>query len=330
LVSLLSSKHITSLIHTLLVPLLIRSIAYDFTASEGASRHWNLVDELVDNQITAVLTDDTRLAELSELAKSKRYAVKDNFRIFLLPSKPVIPADIEALNELIVPCYGITEAGGIVAAGAKGRSRFCKVGNVDGNPVLAGGLSLDPNLVRIVNANSQRILDDSVGEIVVQAEQVMSGYKGSNPGRAYLGPDGSLHTGDRGRWFFDGAGKPHIVVLGRENLFFRRKSSELNLFEIERALLKVVGVKGVRVFTFPHKVTGSELAAFVIVSARLKESVTREVLWVNLLQTFSWEMTPKVFMIADDQQIKAIPPNPLLLEKLVPFCSADFSKRPAV
>ncbi len=329
-VSLLPSKHVVSLIHTLFVPLVARILAFDLTPSEKASRTWNLVDELIDNQVTAVITDEHRIQEFLGITKTKRISLPKEFRFLLLPTKPVVARDIEPIQDLIVPCYGMSEAGGIVSVGTKGSSIFGKSLSIDKAPSFTAGSPLGGVVVRISDRNKQTVEGERVGEIVVKSEQVMSGYTASVSGRACLGADGSLFTGDRGGWHFDNTKRTHVIVLGRENLFFRHKDVEISIFDLETAILKVIGVKDVRIVPFQHDLNGRELAAFVVVSAQHKGSVSREGLWRNLLQFFPWEVVPKIFMIADEKQIQTLPARSVLLEKLTPYASVDFSKNPSL
>lgn len=328
LVSLLPSKHIVSLVHTLLIPLVARILSFDFTQYDTTARAWNLWDEIIDNQVTAVIVDENRIRELFDLTKTKRVPLSKDFRLLLLPTNPVESRYIEPVKDLVVPCYGISEAGGFVSVGIKGQLPEGRFSPTQREPTLAAGSPLGGVVVRISNRNHEVAKGDSVGELVVQSEQVMSGYHVPVPGRAYLGPDGVLFTSDRGAWYFDNRGRTHIAVLGRERSFFRRKEAEISVYDLEAAVSKVIGVVDVRIVPFPHQVNGEELAAFVVVSAKHKGAVTREGLWKNLLQYFPWEVVPKVFMIADEKQIQAIPTRAVLLEKLAAFSKVDFSRSP--
>jgi acyl-CoA synthetase (AMP-forming)/AMP-acid ligase II len=330
LVSLLPSKHVVSLIHTLLVPLVARFLTFDLSQCEGASRTWSLLDELVENQVTAVITDEHRIRDFFGVTKTNRISLPEGFRFLMLPTKPVTPEFVEPLKDLIVPCYGISEAGGIVSVGIKGMLPAAEQVSSQGEPTLAAGSPLGGLKVRILSRDGTVARGQGVGEILVQSDQVMSGYSAPGSGRTHFGPDGSLYTGDRGGWHFDSRGRTHIVVLGRESFFFRREHTEVNVFDLENVIMRVIGVKDVRIVPFPHELYGRELAAFVVVSTQHRGTVSREGLWRNLLQFFPWDVVPKVFMIADEKQIQTLPVRSILLEKLAPFSSVDFSKTPTL
>jgi acyl-CoA synthetase (AMP-forming)/AMP-acid ligase II len=328
LVSLLSTKHIVSIVHTLLIPLVARILAFDLTQYDSASRSWNLLDELIDNQVTAVITDERRIREFFALTKTKRVSLPKDFRLLLLPSNPIEARSVEPVRDLVVPCYGMSEAGGLVSIGIKGQAHDGKFSSTQKEPTLTAGSPLGGVLLRLSNRTSEGSGGGNVGEIAIQSEQIMSGYHASVSGRAHVSPEGTLFTGDRGAWYFDNRGRTHLAVLGREKLFLRRKGLEISIGDLEAAMLKVIGVKEVRIVSFPHEIYGEEIAAFVVVLAQHKGSVTRESLWKNLLASFAWEVVPKVFMIADEKQIQTMPTRAVLLEKLAAFSKIDFSRSP--
>lgn len=330
IVSLLPSKHVVSLIHTLLIPLVARILAFDLTQYESATRSWNLLDELIDNQVTAVITDEHCIKEFFGLTKTKRVPLSKDFRLLLLPTNPVESRSIEPIKDLVVPCYGMSEAGGLVSVGTKGQLPDGRFSSIHKDPTLTAGSPLGGVVIRLSNRTTNISKAGDKGEIVVQSEQIMSGYHMPVSGRARLGPEHTLFTGDRGVWYSDTQGRAQLAVLGRERCFFRRKDFEISMSELEAALLKVIGVKDVRIVPFPHEVHGEELAAFVVVSTQHKGAVTREGLWKNLLSYFPWEVVPKVFMIADEKQIQAMPARSVLLEKLSAFSKVDFSKKPSL
>jgi acyl-coenzyme A synthetase/AMP-(fatty) acid ligase len=105
-----------------------------------------------------------------------------------------------------------------------------------------------------------------------------------------------------------------------------RGEKEVNLFELESVIRRVVGVKEVRVVGFPHIKLGKELGAFVLLQK--KAQVTREALWSNLLAFFPWDVVPKVFMIADAALVPNMPTRADIEDKLGKFSSSDFSRPP--
>jgi len=329
-VSLLPSKHIVSLVHVLLVPLVAKLLAFDFTNYDQTVKTWNLYDELVDNQVTAVILDEHRIKELPQITKTNRVSLPEVFRFLLLPTKPIFPEYVGTISDLIAPCYGMSEAGGLVSVGAKGSLIPSAFKSTSGSSIIAAGIPLGGVTVRLDDRASRTIRGDPIGQIIVQSEQVMTRYSAPVQGRAQRGAEGCLVTGDYGAWHFDDGGRSHLVVVGRDNVLFERQGKTVSLFELELALLKVAGVKDVVLVEFPHKLHGQELAAFVVVLTQYKGRVSRETLWQALLRFFPWEVVPKIFMIADERQITSLPVRSILVEKLEAFSAVDFSKRPPV
>jgi acyl-CoA synthetase (AMP-forming)/AMP-acid ligase II len=324
--SLLPDKSLVSIIHMAIMPLVAGCTSVALPELEASRRQSNILEELYDNQVTAVWLNETHLPDLRKATKLQRFVISDKFRAFLLPTRPVAKQEVDGMPEVIVPCYGQAEAGGIVCVGTRGHLHMCSLATRDRTQLVAAGGPLAGLQVRVVEPSGLPTKGFDVGEIVVNSKQVMEGYEGSPPGGAYLGPDGSLHTGDRGYWSFDDDSNSHLVIIGREEHFVTRGEHEVSTFELESVLKKVIGVTDVQVVAFTHTKYGKELGAFVLLAKRAQ--VTRESLWINLLMYFPWEVVPKVFMIAESPTVAAIPPRREIEQALARFASTDFSTRP--
>jgi acyl-CoA synthetase (AMP-forming)/AMP-acid ligase II len=326
LTSLLPDKHMVSLVHMLIVPLSAGVTSVEFTEMRYREAMPNLIEELYDNQITAVWVDEHHLSDLRQATKVQRFALPAEFRLYLVPTRPLTDKHVEGLGDIIVPCYAQTEAGGVVSVGVKGELHTCDSALKGRARILGAGGPVGGVCLKILSEKGDTVSGEKVGELVVYSPQVMTSYEATVPGSAYLGPDLSLHTGDRARWSFDAAGKPHLVIVSREEQFVKRGGVEVNIFDLESVLLRVVGVKDVRVIPFEHNKFGHELAAFVITLK--KAQVTQENLWSNLLEYFPWDVVPKIFMLADSAQVTTIPGLPELQAQLSRFANADFSRAP--
>ena len=324
--SLLPDKNFVSLVHMLIVPLVAPITSVIFPEYLPATKGHSLVEELYDNQVHAVWMHEDRLDEVRQATKAQRFVLAKNFKLFLLPRYPLPTKFFEGIGDLIVPCYGQTEAGGIIAAGTMGQLFGCATATRDKTPVLAAGAPISGVKFRIVGSSGNAVAEDKQGELTVLSQQVMSGYEATAPGGAFIGPDLAFHTGDRAQWSFNREGKPHLVVLGRDEQFIRRGSAEVNILDLESILRRVLGVKDARVVGFPHEKQGRELGAFVLLQK--KAQVTREALWSNLLAFFPWELVPKMFMIADSSLVEIMPSRSEIEEKFAKYATADFSRAP--
>jgi acyl-CoA synthetase (AMP-forming)/AMP-acid ligase II len=225
-----------------------------------------------------------------------------------------------------VPCFSQTECGGIIATGTQELTTTSKTSTVEKIAIVSGGSAISGVSIKVVGQDGTPVKFGEIGELTVTSAQVMHSYCGGAAGSAYVTPDLALHTGDRVQTQLALDGTNHIVMVGREDHFIMRGEKEVNLFELESVIRRVVGVKEVRVVGFPHIKLGKELGAFVLLQK--KAQVTREALWSNLLAFFPWDVVPKVFMIADAALVPNMPTRADIEDKLGKFSSSDFSRPP--
>jgi long-chain acyl-CoA synthetase len=158
-----------------------------------------------------------------------------------------VKAAFPAVSERVSSVYGLTEAGGTVAAGS-GRQVSMRPGTV-GKPIPA---------VEVKIAG-----DTGEGEILVRSPGVMVGYwaeSHDNP----VDADGWLHTGDIGRldedgWLYLSGRSKDVIIRGGENI----ASSS-----VEEALREHPEVDDVAVVGLPDDEFG-EIVAAVVVSPTL-------------------------------------------------------------
>jgi acyl-CoA synthetase (AMP-forming)/AMP-acid ligase II len=324
--SLLPNKHLVTIVHSVVVPLVapLTSVVMPEIASTG--KIGNLVGELYDNQVQAVLLREELLEEIRTASKSQKFVLAKNFKAFLIPQRPLPAKQLEGISNLIVPCFSQTECGGIIATGTQELTTTSKTSTVEKIAIVSGGSAISGVSIKVVGQDGTPVKFGEIGELTVTSAQVMHSYCGGAAGSAYVTPDLALHTGDRVQTQLALDGTNHIVMVGREDHFIMRGEKEVNLFELESVIRRVVGVKEVRVVGFPHIKLGKELGAFVLLQK--KAQVTREALWSNLLAFFPWDVVPKVFMIADAALVPNMPTRADIEDKLGKFSSSDFSRPP--
>lgn len=325
--SLLPDKHLVTILHTAVIPLVaqLTSVVMPEISSTGKAAG-TLVEELYDNQVHAVLLRDDRLEEIRAASKSQKFVLAKNFKAFLLPQRPLPAKHLDGISNLIVPCFSQTECGGIIAVGAQGLLTTSNTSTIERTSIVSGGSALTGVSIKVVAQDGTPIKMGEIGELTVTSSQVMQGYYGGVAGSAYLSPDLALHTGDRVQTQLALDGTKHIIMVGREDNFVVRGEKEVNIFELESVIKRVVGVKEARVVGFPHIKFGKELGAFILLQK--KAQVTREVLWSNLLAFFPWDVVPKVFMIADAALVPNMPTRMEIEDKFGKFSSSDFSRPP--
>jgi long-chain acyl-CoA synthetase len=143
--------------------------------------------------------------------------------------------------------YGLTEAGGVVAAGIGAA--------VDARP---GSVGRPTPLVDVrIGAPGA----DGVGEIQVRSAAVMTGYWGQteNP----VGADGWLATGDLGRLDDDG----FLVLTGRAKDVVIRAGENISCPRVEAVLAAHPAILEVAVIGLPDADLGERVAAVVVLRA---------------------------------------------------------------
>jgi long-chain acyl-CoA synthetase len=155
-----------------------------------------------------------------------------------------ICAALPAIRKRVGSLYGLTEAGGLLAAGS---------GNdVEGRPNCVGR-ALPVVELRIADADAQ-----GVGELLARTPAMTSGYWGDET--PITDREGWLRTGDLGR--IDGDGLLYIV--GRSKDIVIRGGENVACAHVERCLLLHPAVLECAVLPLPHGDLGEEVAAVVV------------------------------------------------------------------
>jgi O-succinylbenzoic acid--CoA ligase len=158
------------------------------------------------------------------------------------PLPAAMLARARAAGVPVAPTYGLTEAGSQVATGRPG-------------VVPPAALPLPGTEVRIAAPD-----DDGVGEILVRAPTVMTGYFEDAAATAAALRDGWLHTGDLGR--LDAAGA--LSVVGRRTDLIVTGGENVYPVEVERVLAEHPDVAEVAVFGVPDDVWGERVVATIV------------------------------------------------------------------
>ena len=153
-------------------------------------------------------------------------------------------------NKRVGSMYGLTEAGGVLAAGSGS--------DLEGRPNCVGK-PLPAVEIRIRNAN-----DEGVGEIVARTPTATSGYLGDST--PICDADGWVMSGDLGR--FDEEG--FLYVVGRLKDTIIRGGENVASVHVERCLRTHPDVLEVAVVPLPHHDLGEEVCAAVV----LREGAT--------------------------------------------------------
>ncbi|WP_307024898.1 class I adenylate-forming enzyme family protein [Arthrobacter globiformis] len=141
--------------------------------------------------------------------------------------------------------YGLTEAGGVLAAGS-GKDVAGKPGCV--------GRALPVVELKISNPDA-----DGIGEVMARTPTVSDGYLGEST--AITDAGGWLSTGDLGRLDADGL----LFITGRSKDIIIRGGENISCVHVEDALATHPAVLEVAVVALPHEDLGEQVgAAFVL------------------------------------------------------------------
>lgn len=312
---LMQDKSLVRLMHTVALPLVTRVAVCEHDSATSTDRYASFVKS---HGISTIVVDDLHL----EVCEGCIAQQSGEFEVIFVSSSPVPKRRVEALHSVLVPAYGRTELGGVVASGRKGALHFCSQGNPLGLELLSCGHPLEDVKLSVVKDDGAVISNSRPGEIVVTSPQNMLLYHGSRAGDAYLSPRNALHSGDAGYWSFDLQGMPHLVITGRSSATAERDGVPVHISDVELSLYALPGVEAARVVAFPHLLYGREIAAYVIVKDGA--TVTRSLVWEALSQRFTWSHIPKIVLFGREAERLPLPSHAALLETLQAFESTEF------
>lgn len=155
-----------------------------------------------------------------------------------------VAAAFPAVKSRVGSLYGLTEAGGVLAAGS-GK-------DVAGRPSCVGR-ALPVVELRVANPDA-----DGIGEIQARTPTSTGGYLGEEG--SITGPDGWIASGDLGRIDEDG----WLYITGRSKDVIIRGGENVGAVHVEERLLTHPDVLEAAVVALPHADLGEEVAAAVV------------------------------------------------------------------
>lgn len=159
----------------------------------------------------------------------------------------------------ILNSYGLTEAGPLLT--------LENYPGEDGDNTV--GLPSFGIHIKIVDSEKKEIITGGVGEILIQAANVMKSYAKADEGEGDAFSDGWLRTGDLGRFGQDG----QLHFLGRKLDVIFKGGFEVYPHEVERVLAVHSKIKECRVMGIKDEALGEDLKALVVPNNRSSISV---------------------------------------------------------
>jgi amino acid adenylation domain-containing protein len=155
--------------------------------------------------------------------------------------------------------YGLTECK---------RCTYLPPEDIDRKP-LSVGIAIPNTELWIVDEQDRRLGPNQVGQLVIRGATVMRGYWGkpeATARRLHPGPlpgEMVLYTGDYCRLDEDG----YLYFVGRMDEVIKSRGEKVPPEEVERALMKIPGVREAGVIGVPDELLGQAVKAFVILES---------------------------------------------------------------
>ncbi len=210
------------------------------------------LSDLAPTWYTAVPTIHQAVLEQAHHQKEK---IKTGLRFIRSCSSslpPQVGRDLETTFGIpVLEAYGMTEATHQMASNPlppRGR----KLGSV--------GLPTGTTNISIVDVQGEPQPKNTLGEICIRGENVMSGYENNPSANSSAFINGWLRTGDLG--VVDGDG--YLFIQGRLKELINRGGEKISPREIDEVLLTIPAVLQAVAFAVPHATLGEDVAAAIV------------------------------------------------------------------
>ena len=233
------------------------------TPGFSAAAFFGLLDSFHPTWYTAVPT--MHQAVLEAAASHEPIIARSSLRFIRSSSAslpPKVMADLESTFLCpVVEAYGMTEAAHQMACNPLPPLPR-KPGSV--------GLPAGPQIA-ILDENGRMLPPGQTGEIVIQGDNVMTGYENNPSANAAAFAYGWFHTGDQG--YLDGDG--YLFITGRLKEIINRGGEKVAPREVDEVFLEHPAVAQAVTFAVPHRTLGEDVAIALVLkpgqSASLKE-----------------------------------------------------------
>lgn len=216
---------------------------------------------------------------------------------------PVFRRALKVFGNIIVPGYGLTEAGPMAALMPRQEmASWEAMGSTDSAlPRRYGSCgTAAPNVqIKLVDAAGSEVPRGEVGEITIKSQSVMRGYWNRPDATAQALRNGWLHTGDMARMDEDG----FLYFVDRKSGMIKTGGESVYPKEVEDAIASHAAVLEVAVFGVPDKRWGETVRA--LVALRQGAEATAEELIAHCRQRIASYKKPTSIDF-----IEALPRNP--------------------
>ncbi len=235
----------------------------------SAAGFFELLHQYKPSWYTAVPTiHQTLLSKLDE----HRDQLENHRLRFIRSSSAALPPQVmadleEAFGVPVLESYGMTEAAHQMAS-----NPLPPLTRKPGSAGLAAGPE-----VAIMDEKGNLLPPGEKGEIVIQGDNITSGYEGNEQANAEAFTNGWFRTGDQG--YLDNEG--YLFITGRLKEIINRGGEKVSPREIDELLVEHPDVSQAVAFALPHPSLGEDIAAAVVLheGANLTEAALRDYLF---------------------------------------------------
>jgi acyl-CoA synthetase (AMP-forming)/AMP-acid ligase II len=155
------------------------------------------------------------------------------------------------------------------------------------------GVAVPGNEVAVLRPDGSRAEHGEAGELCMRGHNVMTGYAGNPEATREAFRHGWFHSQDLGRALVDEeSGRTFFVITGRAKNIAKIAGEAVSLEEMERVLLSVPGVSDAGCIGVPHRFTGEEIVAGVVLNGPDRPDFR-----LHLLESFAAAMVPRRFVV---------------------------------
>ncbi len=241
--------HINGLVITFLTTLCLGAHAVVPHGMGSVSFFWQMVKKYKATWFSAVPVLISMLVmdpkPWQEYAKSLRFARSASSALPVA----VLQKFEEGYEIPVIESYGISEAGSQIATNPL-PPETRKPGSV-GKPV--------GNRIMIVDSQGRPVFNGTEGEIIVQGDNVTTGYLNNPEATHESFRDGWFFTGDLGKFDEDG----YLFLTGRKKELINRAGEKISPREIDEVMYQIPGISIAAAVGVPDPLLGEEVVAFV-------------------------------------------------------------------
>ena len=148
--------------------------------------------------------------------------------------------------------------------------------------------------VAVIDSDGNALPVDTVGEIAIQGENVMSGYENNPKANAEAFAKSWFRTGDQGVMDAEG----YVTITGRLKEIINRGGEKISPREVDEVLMDHPSVEQCVTFSVPHDKLGEDVAAAVVLreGAQASEKELREFAAIRLAD---FKVPRKILVVAE-------------------------------